>query len=89
MKIHQIHQKAWLHRVLMEDIQKILKDLQEHHQQIESIEDREDLKSYKDDQRAYFARLAGLLQGSNIGLEILIKRLELTLNWHERQIKPK
>jgi hypothetical protein len=85
----RIHQKAWLHGILLEDIQKILKDLQEHHQQIESIEDREDLKSYKDDQRAYYARLAGLLQGSNMGLEILIKRLELALDWHAQQTKRK
>jgi hypothetical protein len=85
----RIHQKAWLHGILLEDIQKILKDLQEHHQQIESIEDREDLKSYKDDQRSYYARLSGLLQGSNMGLETLIKRLELTLDWHARQTKRK
>jgi hypothetical protein len=79
-------QKPYLHPMLIEEMEAILKDLRSHYQKVEDAKDSKDLDPYRDDHQSFYAILSGRLQGMNFGLNILIHRLESTINWHNSQL---
>ena len=80
----KIHEKAKLYDELLKDYADLIKQLEKHHESIESIENEDDMVQLKESSyETYHPILCGKLKGSNFGLSIIIGKAKGTLNWYK------
>jgi hypothetical protein len=80
----KIHEKARLYDELLKDYEDLIKQIENHHDSIDIIENEEDMVRLKESSHSnYYSMLSGKLKGSNFGLSIIIGKAKGTLNWYK------
>jgi hypothetical protein len=79
----KIHEKARLYDELLRDFKNCLQSMEDHHKEIDALEEREDIiKLIEQGLSSKYAGLCGAYKGCNFGLNLKISRFKVILNYY-------